>query len=45
MPRRNRNVVKSRDAHRMELMGVDGLPVRIPGRRLTIKARRRGWSA
>jgi hypothetical protein len=45
MPRRNRNVVKTRDSHRMSLMGADGLPVRIPGRRVNIKARRKAVSA
>lgn len=45
MPRRNRNVVKTRDDHRMELVGTDGLPVRVPGRRVNRKNRRKGWAA
>lgn len=45
MPRRNSNVVKTRDTHRMELMGEDGLPLRVPGRRVNRKIRRKGWSA
>ncbi|MFF4566178.1 hypothetical protein [Streptomyces sp. NPDC001435] len=45
MPRRNSNVVKTRDSHRMTLMGADGLPLRVPGRRVSRKARRKGWAA
>ncbi|MGP4008146.1 hypothetical protein [Streptomyces sp. 4N124] len=45
MPRRNGNVSQTRDHHRMSLAGVDGLPLRIPGRRIRVKARRKGWAA
>lgn len=43
MPRRNRNADKNRDRNRMTLVGADGLPLRVPGRRIIIKARRKGW--
>jgi hypothetical protein len=45
MPRRNANVDKTRDIHRMYLMAEDGLPLRVPGRRVSRKNRRKGWAA
>ncbi|MFE9602023.1 hypothetical protein [Streptomyces hokutonensis] len=42
MPRRNSNVVQTRDEHRMDLTGADGLPLRVPGRRVSRKTRRKG---
>jgi hypothetical protein len=45
MPRRNSNVVKTRDEHRMELVAADGLPLRVPGRRVSRKSRRKGCAA
>jgi hypothetical protein len=45
MPRRNANVDKTRDTHRMELLGTDGLHLRVPGRRVNRRNRRKGWAA
>ncbi|MEU0198743.1 MULTISPECIES: hypothetical protein [unclassified Streptomyces] len=45
MPRRNANVDKTRDTHRMELLGTDGLHLRVPGRRVSRRNRRKGWAA
>lgn len=45
MPRRNHNVDTTRAEHRMELLGAEGLALRVPGRRVSRKARRKGCAA